>query len=413
MTFYVEKSLAHGRVRFGVSPRHSLEEIDGDAALSTGQSGEFLRHRTRGFFFADTREIGSPAVPQASSLARTTFRDSLGGEGSRSLAYYALMGVGAILFLLGAAVVSRGRAAGWFEVIIGLAMIVTPIVLTAQKRRQVRAEEEKIRGQREERERREREMLDAYARALSAVRANPSEENLAAALRERQNLEVPYKVWLPLAKRTVLQIGFDALSRLGPSQAGQIADLMAHAADKVGLERADTNDVKLDLYCVVLWHLLADDRLGEAQAAQLEALRSGFGISEGSAPVEAQIAEEFHMLRGVDRESLPRKQCEIKLAFHEYCIHSTKATLFNEKGMERGTGQLYLTNKRVLVALKKPAEVELSQIDDVEVNVDTNRLTIGIARPSKPMIMAVEQPIYTAALVDIATTMVERPRGLA
>ncbi len=413
VTFYVEKSLAHGRVRFGVSPRHSLDEIDRDEALSTGPAGEFLRHRTRGFFFADTREIGAPTVAQPSILARTTLWDALTGEGTRSLVYYALMGVGAILFLLGLAVLARKGMSGFFEILIGLAMIAGPIVVTAQKRRQIRLEDERVRAQREERERRDREILDSYARALHAVRENPSDENLAAALHERQNLEVPYKVWLPLAKRTVLQIGFDALARLGPSEAKQVSDLISHAAEKVGLERADAKDVKLDLYRVLIWHLLADDRLGEAQLAELEALRKGFGVAEESAPLEAQIMEEFNTLRGIDRDSLPRKECQIKLGFHEYCIHSTSGALFSERGIERGSGPFYLTNKRVLLALTKPVEVPLSQIDDVDVNVDTNRLTIGVARPVKPVIVSVEQPIYTAALIDMATTLDERPRGFA
>jgi hypothetical protein len=412
VTFYVEKSLAHGRIRFGVSPRHSVEEIDRDASLSTGATGEFLRHRTRGFFFADTREIGAPPAPQASTLSRTSFFDSLAGEGTRSLLYYGLMAAGAILLLLGFAVVARGRPAGWVEVLLGLALIGAPIVITAQRRRQIRIEEERDRAQREERERRERERLDSYLRALQAVRENPSDENLDAALRERQNLEVPYKIWLPLAKRTVLQIGFGALSRLGPSDAKQVADIMSRAGEKVGLERADVNDVKLDLFRVVIWHLLADDRLGETQAAQVEALRKGFGISE-AAPVDGEVIEQFQTLRGIDREKLPRQECDMRLGFHEYCIHTTRGKVFNEKGREMGSGPFFLTNKRIFAGLKKPVESPLSQIDDVEVNVDTNRLTIGLARPAKPIIMEVEQPVYTAALVDMATTLDERPKGFA
>ncbi len=413
VTFYVEKSLAHGRVRFGVSPRHSLEEIDRDEELSTGPSGDFLRHRTRGFFFADTREIGAPAATQPSVLARTTLWDALTTEGNRSLMYYALMAVGAFLFLLGLAVLARKGASGLVPMFLGLAMVAGPIVVTAQKRRQIRIEEERLRAQREERERRDREILDSYGRALQAVREDPSDENLAAALRERQNLEVPYKFWLPLAKRTVLQIGFDALARLGPSEAKQVSDVISHAAEKVGLERADAKDVKLDLYRVVIWHLLADDRVGETQSAQLEALRKGFGVTEDSAPLEVQMMNEFNMLRSIDRDSLPRKDCQVKLGFHEYCIHSTPGTLFTERGIERGNGPLYLTNKRVLLALTKPVEVVLSQIDDVEVNVDMNRLTLRVARPAKPVILSVEQPIYTAALIDIATTLDERPKGFA
>ena len=407
VTFYVEKSLAHGRVRFGVSPRHALDEIDADPALSTGNTGEFLRRRTRGFFFADTREIGAPTITPPSVLTRTTFWESF------TTLHYGLMGVGALFVLLGLANLAKHNSLGILPLIVGLALGIAPIVLTAARRRQIRSAEEKVRAEREERERRERERLDAYASALQKVRENASDENLSAALQQRQNLEVPYKIWLPLAKRTVLWIGFDALARLGPSQSKEVAKVIAHAGDKIGLERADVTDVKADLYRILLWHLVADDRLGDRQSAELSSIRSGFGISDTDLAEDQKSIEQFNALRGIDRSNLPKSQCEMKLDFHEYCIHKTNAKVLGDKGEDRGSGPLFLTNKRVFVAARRPVEIPLTQIDDVEVDVDKNRLVVDIARPAKPVAMEVEQPVYTAALIDIAATLDERPRGFA
>jgi len=103
----------------------------------------------------------------------------------------------------------------------------------------------------------------------------------------------------------------------------------------------------------------------------------------------------------------------MRLKFREYCIHATRGTLLNEKGAARGTGSLFVTNKRVHIDAKRSVDVELMQIDDVEVDFDRNLLTIKAAMPKKPVIMKVEQPIYTAALIDLATTIDERPKGFA
>ena len=54
MTYYVEKQLAFGPIRFGVSTRQPLEAIGDDPTLSTGPNGEFVRRRADGFFFGDT-----------------------------------------------------------------------------------------------------------------------------------------------------------------------------------------------------------------------------------------------------------------------------------------------------------------------------------------------------------------------
>lgn len=416
MTFFVQKNLAHGPIRLGVSPRLKAEEIDADAGLSTGKSGEFLRRRTQGFFIADTKAVGAPSLPTTPSITKMPFWHSMKPDGTaRAWGFLALMAFGVIFVLLGIGVVARRNSrAGWFEVVLGAAMIATPITLTAQKRRQIREQEEKDRAEREERERRHRAMLEAYTSAVQHLRENPSEENLAAAKRERDALDLPYEIWSSLAKRTVLQIGFDALARQGPSASKQVSDLMTRASNAAGLEAADEAETKLDLNRALVWHLLADDRYGEAQEGSLNELRKGFHLADRDLPVESQLVEEFKMLRGITSKNLPRPQCSgIRLGFREYCVHSTRVTLMNEKGAPRGTGSLFVTNKRVVIDVKKPIEIPLTQIDDVEVDVDANVLIIQAAKPEKPVIMQVEQPIYTAALIDIATSIDDRPRGFA
>jgi hypothetical protein len=416
VTFYVQKNLAHGPIRFGVSPRLTAEEIDADAGLSTGKSGEFLRRRTEGYFIADTKAVGAPAIPITPSITKMPFWHSMKPDGTaRAWGFLALMAVGVIFVLLGIGVLVRKHSpAGWVEVVLGSAMIATPIILTAQKRRQIREQEEKERAEREERERRHRAMLEAYTSAVQHLRENPSEENLAAAKRERDALDLPYEIWSPLAKRTVLQIGFDALAREGSSASKEVSDLMTRASNAVGLEAADEAETKLDLNRALIWHLLADDRYGDAQEGSLSELRKGFQLADRDLPVESQLVEEFKMLRGVTSKNVPRPQCSgIRLQFREYCIHSTRGTLMSEKGAPRGTGSLFVTNKRVVIDVRKLVEIPLTQIDDVDVDVDANVLIIRAAKPHKPVLMQVEQPIYTAALIDIAGTIDDRPKGFA
>lgn len=413
MTFYVQKSLAHGPIRFGVSPRQTLEEIDPEPGLSTGPAGEFLRKRTHGFFFADTRPIGIPVLSTPPGIARQPFMQTLRGEGMRGIGYLVLMIVGLLFVLLGLLTVARKGPAGWVPFILGVIMIATPIVITANARRAARAKEDKERAEREERNKRHNEMLQGYGAALERLRADPSEENLAAATREREKLEVPYRVWSQLAKRSVLQIGFDALAKLGPARSKEVSALMSRASQAIGLQREDERDTKLALYTILVWHLLADDRLGNAQAEQLRQFREGFGISEADVPEEAQAIDEFRKLQGVTRSNLPKAQCTIKMRFREHCIHSARATMLSDEGEGRGTGTLWITNKRVFLDARRSIEIELMQIDDVEVDVDRNTLTIKAAKPQKPVTVRVDQPIYTAALLDLATTIDERPRGFA
>ncbi|HEX7153793.1 MAG TPA: hypothetical protein VF618_20055 [Thermoanaerobaculia bacterium] len=411
MTFYVNKSLAHGPIRFGVSPRQTLEAIDDDPSLSTGTNGEFLRRRTAGFYFADARAIDAPVLPTEKSIRSMPFWKSLVDGTARGWGFIALMVLGVIFVLLGfTIVITRAEWHGWFEIILGIAMIATPIILTAQQRKKIREQEEKERVEREERERRHREMLTAYVGALERLRREPNETTLSEATRERQALELPYEIWSPLARRTVLHIGFDALSRYGTGRAREVAQLMDRSSRAVGLSTDDENGVKLDLYRVIVWHLLADDRHGDAQLEALKNFRKGFDIWDKEVPVEAKAADEFRKLRGITHEHLPRQTCSLKLQFHEYCVHSTRAQLLRKK--KREAVSLYVTNRRVVLeGAGKPMEIALPKVDDVEVDIDKNILTISTARGMPDLALEVEEPIYTAALIDIATAIDDRPRG--
>lgn len=424
MTLYIRKSLAHGPIRFGVSPRASVDEIDADASLSTGATGEFLRRRTKSFFLANAARgnLSAPTLPTEKSINATPFYKSVVDGTQRGWIFLGMMAFGLIFVLLGLAVLARKGPQGWVEIILGAAMIATPLVMTAQARKQIRDREEKERAEREEREKRHRAMLASYTAALENLKNYPNDATFDAVERERQQLDLPYDIWAPLARTTVLQIGFEALAKLTPARASEVADLMSRASEASGLAAGDELGVKLDLYRVVVWHLLADDRLGPAQKEQLRAFRKGFDIWDREVPVEAKAVEEFSKLAGVTVKQLPRGESALPLGFHEYCIHSSRGAILKSvrekvegkrvhKLVPSEACSLYVTNKRVVVDAKKKVEIPLPKIDDVEVDIDQNVLMVRAARGIPPLELQVDDPIYTAALIDIATTIDERPRG--
>ena len=62
---------------------------------------------------------------------------------------------------------------------------------------------------------------------------------------------------------------------------------------------------------------------------------------------------------------------------------------------------------------RKTLEVPLQRIDDVEVDTDQRILTVQVAKPDPPIQLQLDQQIYTAALIDLATKIDERPRSFA
>lgn len=398
MTFYVEKRLALGSISFGVSPgRGAASPKEDEDSLSTGAEGEFIRRRTEGFFFGGHDRFNAPTLPKSKSITSLPFWLSLKPDGTpRRYGFLALLVGGVLFVLLGLAVVAKKGPQGWVEVILGAGMIGTPIVLTAQERKKIRDQEERERAEREATEKRNREMLTAYTAALERARVDRTEDAFAQLQRERENLTLPYEIWGAAARRTVLLIGFDELANRGPASSTEIAALMTRASRAAGLTGDDEAGVKRDLYSTVLWHLLADDRVA---SQQLETLRKGFGIQDDSAP----LIQQFQRIHGLSAQTPPRAKCSTTLAFQEYCIYETPT--------DHGT--LHVTNKRVIVDGKKRFEMPASHAFDVIVQADDNTVTVKTDDPKKPLRLKVEQPVYTAAMLDLAASIDERPRGFA
>src|SRR5437764_7768459 len=117
------------------------------------------------------------------------------------------MAFGILFILLGFSVLARKGPQGWGEVIIGAICIAIPIVMTAQQRKQIRDQEERQRAEREALESRNLEMLTWYTKALNHLRVDRGEASLHALRGERESLTVPYEIWGPAARRTILEIG--------------------------------------------------------------------------------------------------------------------------------------------------------------------------------------------------------------
>ena len=408
MSFTVQKSLGNSLFRFAVGRRREKKSIDNNTEMSTGPSGEFIRHRPEIFYSADLRTIRSPEVPPPRNIAATPFLASLTDGTRRSYAMLGLLALGGIFLLIGFAVLAQGRKAGWVEVILGLILIAIPVVLIGAKRRVVRQAEDRTRRERDERDARNRELLAAYTTALEQLREDPNDAALAHVLAENEKLDLPYAVWADTAIGTVLYVGFSTLARVGPERAAEVAALMDRSSDAAGLIAEDTSAVKHALYSTILWHFLADDRLGEEQLKIVRAVQQGFAIKDEEVPVDTSSESQFERLRGVDHRNAPRCDVTVPLNLNEWCMYTTPIRL--RDGSETNA---YVTNKRFIVEGAKQVDVPVPKIDDINVDADHHFVTLQASDLKRALEFTVTEPIYLAAMLDLATRLDDRPKSFA
>ena len=66
-----------------------------------------------------------------------------------------------------------------------------------------------------------------------------------------------------------------------------------------------------------------------------------------------------------------------------------------------------------MVETKKTQDIPLPKIDDVELDMDEYVMTVKAAREIDQVHLQMEDAIYTAAVLDMATTIDDRPRAFA
>ncbi len=408
MSFRIQKSLGNSFFQFSVGRRRDYPSIDHDAEMSTGPAGEFIRHRPEIFYSADVRTIHTPEVPAPRSVSSTPFWGALIDGTPRGWGMLAMIIVGALLALLGLATVANKGSQGWIVVILGLALAATPVVLTSAKRRGVRLQEEKIRKQRQERDERDRQLLAAYTTSLEKLREDPSDETLAYVQRENEKLDLPYAVWADTAIGSVLYVGFSTLARVGPQNSRDVAELMDRASNAAGLIAEDARGVKHALYSTILWHFIADDRLGEEQTKIVRQIQEGFRIQAEDVPIDTATEAQFNRLRGIDHRNAPRCETQIPLRMNEYCMYTAEVRI----GGATTTTPLFITNRRLIVGSEKGAtEIEVPKIDDVLADADTSRIAIRASELKHPLDFAAGEPIYLAAILDLASRLDDRPKS--
>src|SRR5215212_2833997 len=181
MSFTVQKNLGNSVFRFAVGRRREFRSLDHTTELSTGPTGEFVRHRPEIFYSADLRQIHKAEMPKprTAAAANTPFWGSVIDGTTRGWVFLGMMLFGALFILLGLAVIAGGKPVGWVEVIFGLILAAVPLLLTATKRRSIRVAEERKSKERVERDQRNAEMLATYTSALEQLREDPSDASLA------------------------------------------------------------------------------------------------------------------------------------------------------------------------------------------------------------------------------------------
>jgi hypothetical protein len=73
----------------------------------------------------------------------------------------------------------------------------------------------------------------------------------------------------------------------------------------------------------------------------------------------------------------------------------------------------FVTNKRFIVEGAKQLDVPVPNVDDIHVDADQRFLTIRASALKRALEFTAAEPIYLAAMIDLATRLDDRPKSFA
>ena len=429
VAFYVRRSLGSGPIRFAVEDRSAAGLSTGDG-FSTSPSGEFRRMGSAGLYFAEERPLDPLGAVSPPPIERESILWSLKPEGESLKTYLPIlsMGIGVVLIVLGIGVlVANQDPIGWFEIILGLVLLIGPVVLAWGRIRAARARELAERKEREEIVARHRQLVGEFAKQLETLPDNHDAATLDRLRRDREGKDIPYEAVAPVARHAALRTAFRILARIRELRAEGVATEIDRVTDAVGLEETDRNEVKADVYRTVVWHLLADDRMTEEQKARAEELRAALKIDGSLVERELVAIEEFEGLRGLSADNLPSAQSPVTLKFQEACLQSSSGTgvkrvtervstpqgkVRRQKWAPTKQTHVVVTPKRLILAEKKETVIQYPEVFGIEIDADEGVLEITTRDRKQPYFLSLRDPIRTARVIDIASVLPAKPKGL-
>lgn len=429
MAFYIRRSLGTGPIRFAVEER-SESGLGTGQGFSTGPDGEFLRIGAAGLYLSEERPVDPLAgiadqVPEKGSVLSYLKPE---GESLRTFLPLISMGLGVVLIVLGIGVVVRNQdAIGYVEIAVGLIMLIGPVAFSYNHIRAARARERAERAEREARQARNREVVGEFASQLETLPDHHDPKALERLKRDREGREIPYEAVSAYARHATTRTAFRILARIDEMGPEGVAREIETVSDAVGLNDEDGAQVRTEVYQTVVWHLLADDRMTDERKQQVEELGRALRVEELVTERERSAIEDLESLRGISGANLPSADTPIPLRFQEECLHATSGSfvkrVFEKVKTPAGkvrrarwapTKETHVvtTAKRLILGMKSETVIQFPEIFGMEVDGDEGVLELTVRDRKQPYVIALPDPIRTARVIDIASTLPAKPKGL-
>ncbi|MBI9019998.1 MAG: DUF4236 domain-containing protein [Verrucomicrobia bacterium] len=383
MGLYLRKSFRAGPIRFNVS-KSGLGLSGGvkGARLSVGPRGTYVHAGRNGLYYR-----------KHLSSNQSRNRSASDGEGCATLLLVAVVaGVGIWLF--------RWLAENPAVLVAGITVAIgIPIVLWS------------IRVRRKKVVLTYKQSLDS---AFITAQSSPSED-LIARLKQQQQ-ELPKN---DASKRSVERLEADVYQAVLDKVLDdgfitkEEAATIAAAEQTLRISPTERLKTKKEIFSAAYVEVIQDREITKDELSKLSNLMAGLAIPKAEVQHELDIVQEIIDTQALclpfepippDKLTTPTQKSENAFFQCSAQVLSKRKSMDSPTGYEysvRRDGTMILTNKRVFVIGDGTTNIRLSDIGDLDVDIDEGVIEISKVGSGRPIVLKTDTPIYMGRAIDL------------
>jgi len=170
--------------------------------------------------------------------------------------------------------------------------------------------------------------------------------------------------------------------------------------------------IKKEIFKSYYFNAIQDREITQKEIDTLKNISSGLSIGSESIKDELDTVEEIIRMQKLSSPLEPIPSVPIKLQRSEtpYYLRTGKVLSKRKANKKSGKeyeysikreGTLIITNKRIMVIKEGTTSVKMSDIVDVDVDIDEKIVILSKATSSVPTIIQVDEPLYCGKIIDL------------
>lgn len=178
------------------------------------------------------------------------------------------------------------------------------------------------------------------------------------------------------------------------------------------LDEAGKIEIKKDIFHSLYLEAIEDRKITPEEITTLKNIGWGLGLTQGDLEHEMSVIDEIRRMQDLALPLTPLDSVPVKIQKSEVPYYVGHAKILSRKKTSKGDdsgydysvqrdGDLVITDKRVLVVDQGTTAVKLSEILDVDVDLDKSLIVVSKGSSSRPVLIQTAEPLYCGRVIDL------------